>query len=209
MSWFCKIGGEGGRDELYMMKEMDTSALTPAFYCENAVGRENYARADALATPGEGTRPTGARHFISGGEQRFMATPSGRGRIVASRKVIRTLQWPDDPRFMRDRSLAEEGRGRGRSSWGVHLGWHSSSFYPRGRASRVFDVCKLLVIRDLQKRTQKTPKNPKDGSGVGVSASRPWGVRLWRSPTAALLSVKPRWVGKSNRRAVLCPPCGS
>jgi len=34
-------------------------------YCENALGRGNYARAGALATPGEGTRPTGTRFFHS------------------------------------------------------------------------------------------------------------------------------------------------
>ena len=39
--------------------------LTPALYCENAIGWENYARADALATPGEGTRPTGVRIYHS------------------------------------------------------------------------------------------------------------------------------------------------
>ena len=39
--------------------------LTSAFYCENALGRKNYARARALATPGEGTRPTGSRFFHS------------------------------------------------------------------------------------------------------------------------------------------------
>ena len=33
--------------------------------CENALGRGNYARAGALATPGEGTRPTGTRFFHS------------------------------------------------------------------------------------------------------------------------------------------------
>jgi len=39
--------------------------LTPALYCENAFGRKNYARARALATPGEGTRPTGVRVYHS------------------------------------------------------------------------------------------------------------------------------------------------
>ena len=39
--------------------------FTPALYCENAIGWENYARADALATPGEGTRPTGVRVYHS------------------------------------------------------------------------------------------------------------------------------------------------
>jgi hypothetical protein len=47
------------------LREEDTSALTPALYCENAFGRKNYARAEALATPGEGTRPTGVRAYHS------------------------------------------------------------------------------------------------------------------------------------------------
>ena len=40
---------------------MSASPLTTARDCENAGERINQARAGALATPGEGTRPTGTR----------------------------------------------------------------------------------------------------------------------------------------------------
>jgi hypothetical protein len=42
----------------------------------------------------------GRGFFIPGGELRFMATPLGRGRIAASRTVVRRFQWSDGPRFM-------------------------------------------------------------------------------------------------------------